>query len=66
MTKQTKLIDHFAKVNDNYTVTNCLNGFVVEVSGQDSHENWIDAKFVFKSLDELKDAVQDLTWMPKA
>ena len=41
------------------------NGFVVEVSGQDSSENWITAKFVFKTLDELKDAVQDLVWMPR-
>ena len=34
MTKQTKLIDHFDKLNDNYTVTNCHNGYVVEVSRQ--------------------------------
>ena len=65
MTKQIKLVDHFAKVNDNYSITNCHNGFVVEVSGQDSDENWINAKFVFKTLDELKNAVQDLAWMPK-
>ena len=65
MTKQTKLIDHFAKVNDNFNITNCHNGFVVDVSGQDSDENWISTKFVFKTLDELKDAVQDLAWMPR-
>lgn len=65
MTKQTKIIDHFAKVNDNYTITNCHNGFVVDVSGQDSDANWISAKFVFKTLDELKDAAQDLAWMPR-
>jgi hypothetical protein len=49
MTKQTKLVDHFAKVTDNYSITNCQNGFVVEVSRQDSAENWIAAKFVFKA-----------------
>ncbi len=65
MTKQNKLIDHFAKVNDNYTITNCQNGYMVDVSGQDSEENWINAKFVFKTNDELKDVVQDLAWMPK-
>lgn len=65
MTKQNNLIDHFAKVNDSYTVTNCHNGFVVEVSGQDSGENWITTKFVFKTIDELKDVVQDLAWMPR-
>jgi hypothetical protein len=65
MTKQNKLIDHFAKVNDNYTITNCQNGYMVDASGQDSEENWINAKFVFKTIDELKDVVQDLAWMPK-
>ena len=65
MTKQIKLIDHFAKVNDNYSITNCQNGYMVDVSGQDSKENWINAKFVFKTIDELKDVVQDLAWMPK-
>jgi hypothetical protein len=65
MTKQNKLIDHFAKVNDNYSITNCQNGYMVDVSGQDSEENWINAKFVFKTIDELKDVVQDLAWIPK-
>ncbi len=65
MTKQTKLVDHFAKVNDNYSITNCQNGYVVDVSGQDSSEEWISAKFVFKTIDELKDVVQDLAWMPR-
>ncbi len=65
MTKQTKLIDTFTKINDNYTITNCNNGFVIEVSGQNSNEDWITAKFVIKTIDELKDVVQDLAWMPQ-
>ncbi len=65
MTKQIKLIDHFAKVNENYSTTNCQNGYVVDVSGQDSSKEWINAKFVFKTIDELKDVVQDLAWMPR-
>lgn len=63
MTPQTKAADHFANINDNYTITNCLNGFVVEVNGQDYEKNWVTRKFVFKTLDELKDAVQDLAGM---
>lgn len=65
MTKQTKLIDTFTKINDNYTITNCNNGFVVEVSGQNSNEDWITGKFVIKTIDELKDVVQDIAWMPR-
>ncbi len=66
MKEHAKLIDHFAKVNDNYTITNWLNGFVVEVAGQDSNENWINAKFVFRSLEELVGVVKVLTTMNKA
>jgi hypothetical protein len=65
MSKPSKLIDIFVKINDNYTVTNCHNGFVIEVSGQDRDAEWITAKYVIKSLDELKDAVQDLAWMQR-
>lgn len=65
MTKQTKLVDHFTKVNDNYTITNCQNGYVVEVSGQASNDDWITIKYVFKTFEELKDVVQDLAWMPR-
>ena len=65
MSKPSKLIDIFVKINDNYTVTNCHNWFVIEVSGQDRDAEWITAKYVIKSLDELKDAVQDLAWMQR-
>lgn len=66
MIKSTKLIDQLVKVNDSYSVTNCHNGYVVEVSGQDHDEQWVTVKHVMTTLDELKSAVQDLAWMPKA
>ena len=66
MTKRTKLLDMFTKINDNYTVTNCNNGFVVEVSGHDSRDEWITGKFVVITVDELKDVVHDLAAMPKS
>lgn len=66
MNKQTKLIDHFDKVSENYSVTMCANGFFVEASGQDKEENWINVRFVVNTLDELKDVVQDLAWMPRS
>jgi hypothetical protein len=45
--------------------SNCQNGYVIDVSGQDRVEKWISAKFVFKTIDELKDVVQDLAWTPR-
>lgn len=60
MENRIEIGELFTKVSDSYTITNCQNGFMVEVSGHDPSENWINAKFVIKTLDELKDAVQDL------
>ena len=65
MKMEQKIADLFAKVEDSYTVTNCTNGFVITVSGNDEQENWIGGKFVFKTLDELKDTIQDLAWIPR-
>ena len=65
MKKQAKMIDVFTKVSDNYAITNCHNGFFVEVSGHDKNENWITVKYVVKTLDELYVVVQDLAWMPR-
>ena len=60
-----KLIEGFTTINDSYTVTNCRNGFVVEVNGKDRLDDWITTKFVFTSLDEMKSAVEELASMPR-
>jgi hypothetical protein len=65
MAKQIKLIDHFKKVNDNYIVTNCNNGFMIEVTGLDYQEGWNTAKFIYNTVEELQNVVRDLAWMPK-
>ena len=65
MSNQIKLVDNFAKVNDNNMITNCQNVNLVNVLGQNRDQIWINTKFVFKTFEELKDAVQDLAWMPK-
>jgi uncharacterized membrane protein len=60
-----KIISHFAKVNDNYIVTNGHNGFIVEIAGQDKAENWITSKLIFKTLDELKAMIELLARLPR-
>lgn len=54
------------KINDRYSITNCHNGFLVEVSGEDSTERWVSYKHVVKTIEELRDLVQDLGWMQRA
>ncbi len=64
MTKQAKLIERFAKINDTYSITNCQNGFLLEVSGEDSNEKWITHKYVVKTVEELQGLVEELATMP--
>jgi len=66
MNKKTKLIELFAKVSESYTITNCHNGFFIDISGEDNNNDWVNAKYVFNSLEELLEAVKDLAWMPKS
>jgi hypothetical protein len=65
MAKQVKITEKFSKVSESYTVTTCDNGFLVDIGGQNTVDDWINVKIVVHTLDELYAIVQDLAWMPK-
>ncbi len=58
-----KLEDKVTKVNDNFTVYMYDNGFMFEVSGRDSNDNWVTAKILCNKLDELVDLIKQATAM---
>ncbi len=62
---EQQLATAFSKVSENYTVTMCLNGYVVEVNGQDTTGEWVTHRLVINRLDELIDAVKDLAHIPR-
>ena len=51
-----KLSDKIAKCNDNLTVNMYDNGYMVEVSGRDSLDDWKTAKIMCQTLDQVNDA----------
>ena len=53
------------KVSDNFSITLCENGFVVDVSGSDSNDDWINSKIVFNSLEDLMDFIKETTKLEK-
>ena len=65
MAKQVKITEKFAKVSESYTVTTCDNGFLVDIGGQNTADDWINLKIVVHTLEELYVIVQDLAWMPR-
>ena len=60
-----KLSDKLAKCNDNLTVNMYDNGYMVEVSGQDSENSWVTAKIMCQTLDEVNAVVAEAAAMER-
>lgn len=60
-----QIANAFSKVSENYTVTMCLNGYVIEVNGQDAAGEWVTNRLVVTKMDELIDAIKDLAQVPR-
>lgn len=48
-----KLSDKLAKVGDSLTVNMYDNGYMVEVSGRDSDDDWKTAKILCSTLEDV-------------
>lgn len=56
----------FESVSDIYTVTNCQNGFMIEISGQDDSGTYNTHRFIYNTLTQMQAAVKDISFMPRA
>jgi hypothetical protein len=61
----TKISNKLAKVNDNYTINMYDNGFMIEVGGRDSEDDWKTAKIIVSSVDELVALVKEVAELPR-
>ena len=57
--------DKLAKVNDNFTVNMYDNGFMVEIGGRDSDDEWKNAKIICNTLDDLIAVITEATVMTR-
>ena len=62
MTKLNKL----SKVDDSFTVHMYDNGFMVEIAGRDSEDDWATAKVVCNSLDEVVELIKEAHAMERS
>jgi hypothetical protein len=58
--------DTFKSVSESYTVTNCRNGFVIEINGHDDQDNYKTERFIFNTMAQLQSAVQDISFMRRS
>lgn len=60
-----KLSDKLAKSGDSLTVYLYDNGFMVEVSGRNSDDDWKTAKVMCQTLDEVYAVIKEATEMDR-
>jgi len=57
--------DKLAKVNDNFTVNMYDNGFMVEIGGRDSDDEWKTAKIICNTLEDLIAVITEATTLTR-
>ena len=60
-----KLSDKLAKCNDSLTVNMYDNGYMVEVSGNDSNSDWKSAKIMCQTLDQVYAVITEAAAMER-
>ncbi len=60
-----KLSDKLAKCNDSLTVNMYDNGYMVEVSGQDSENDWKSAKIMCPTLEQVYAVIAEAAAMER-
>lgn len=60
-----KLSDKLTKVNDNFTIYMYDNGYMIEVGGYDSNNNWCTAKILCQEIDQLVERIKEATAMER-
>ena len=60
-----KLSDKLKKCSDSLTVNMYDNGYMVEVSGRDSLDDWKSAKIMCQTLDEVNAVIVEAASMPR-
>lgn len=62
-TRITKISDKLVKGSDSFTVNIYDNGFMVEIGGRNSADDWATAKIMCNTLEDLINVVTEATEM---
>ena len=61
----SKISDKLAKVNESFTVNMYDNGYMIEVSGKNSEDDWKTAKITVAELDSLIALIKETVSMER-
>lgn len=60
-----KIADKLVKVNENYSINMYDNGFMFEISGRDSNNDYRSAKIMVSTVDDLIALVKEAAEMER-
>ena len=60
-----KIADKLKKINRSVTINLYDNGYMVEVGGRDSEDEWKTSKIICNTLDEVIAIVREVDAMPR-
>lgn len=62
----TKISRKLSKVDEDLTITQADNGFVVTVSGRNKDDDWSSAKIVCTTLEEVVELIKEASEMERS
>jgi hypothetical protein len=65
MAKVSKISDKLAKVSESFTVNMYDNGYMIEVGGSDSKDDWKTVKLTVSELDSLIAIIKEVVAMER-
>ena len=64
--KVTKISDKLVKVDDSFTINMFDNGFMIEVGGRTSDDDWSRVKLNVSTVDELYELIKEAASLPRS
>jgi hypothetical protein len=61
-----KVSDKLAKVDESFQVYMYDNGFMIEVSGRDSSDDWATSKILCSTFDQVIETIKELPGLPRS
>lgn len=61
-----KISDKLSKVDESFTVNMYDNGYMFEISGRDSDDEWATAKIMCTTMDEIADLAKEAATMERS
>ena len=47
----------FKSIDENYSITQCSNGYIIEINGRDKKDDYLNCKYLIMKHEELVDVL---------